>query len=135
MLTAKGFLKLYLNISQSSIFLFHSQPRPPNRLKIKNLKSRTLRVEVKVRIEITGNIKISSISKIRKIRVSRKNCKEKLTRLLDFGENPHSNGLSFSLSSLVFIEKRLTTTPKSVIRNKLNPIKKANINIQQIECD
>jgi len=45
-----------------------------------------------------GNIKISSISKIKKIKVRRKNCKEKAVRLLVFEEKPHSKGLNFSRS-------------------------------------
>jgi hypothetical protein len=45
-----------------------------------------------------GKIKINSISKIRKIRVSKKNCREKKNRLFILGSNPHSNGLSLAKS-------------------------------------
>lgn len=49
-----------------------------------------------------GNIRISSTSKIRKIRETRKNWMEKLCQLLSNGLNPHSKGLSFSVSRIDF---------------------------------
>jgi hypothetical protein len=58
---------------------------------------------------ITGKIRISSTSKIKKIRATKKNRIENGRRAINFGVNPHSNGLVFSRSILYFI---LRLTPK-----------------------
>ena len=53
---------------------------------------------------IKGNNKISSISKIKNTRAIIKNCKENGDRLDALGLNPHSNGESFILLSVLFME-------------------------------
>lgn len=60
--------------------------------------------KVNVNKEIEGKIKAISISKIKKIIVIKKNCKEKGRREEDFWSNPHSNGESFSRSYKDFLE-------------------------------
>lgn len=47
---------------------------------------------------IIGKIKAISTSKIKKITVIKKKCKEKGIRADDLGSNPHSNGDDFSRS-------------------------------------
>jgi len=53
---------------------------------------------------ISGNSKVISTSKIKKITAIRKNWSEKGIRADDFGSNPHSNGDLFSRSINVFFE-------------------------------
>lgn len=50
----------------------------------------------------SGNNRISSISKIKKISVTKKNWTENFLRLLSAGVNPHSNGDSLSNSGRDF---------------------------------
>lgn len=52
----------------------------------------------------SGNNRVISTSKIKKITAIKKNCKEKGIRADDFGSNPHSNGDLFSRSMKVFFE-------------------------------
>ena len=56
-------------------------------------------------IKMIGRIKAISTSKIKKIIVIKKNCKENGSRDDDFGSNPHSNGEDFSRSTKVFFDK------------------------------
>lgn len=77
-------------------------------------------------------MRINSMSKIKKIKVRRKNCKEKVVRLLVLDENPHSKGLSFSKSQVLFLDTKWITLYKT--RIKRNPVdnNKANIRINKI---
>lgn len=59
----------------------------------------------KFKIKIIGKIKAISTSKIKKIIVIKKKCKEKGIREDDFGSNPHSNGDLFSRSIIDFFDK------------------------------
>lgn len=54
---------------------------------------------------IIGKIKAISTSKIKKIIVIKKKCKEKGIRADDLGSNPHSNGEHFSRSMNDFFER------------------------------
>lgn len=54
---------------------------------------------------IIGKIKAISTSKIKKIIVIKKKCKEKGIRAEDLGSNPHSNGEFFSRSIKDFFDK------------------------------
>lgn len=56
-----------------------------------------------------GSIKAISTSKIRKIIVIKKNCREKGMREEDLGSNPHSKGDLFSRSIIVFLDKRVAS--------------------------
>lgn len=71
-----------------------------------------------------GKSKINSISKIMKIKLIKKNCIEKENRLLFRGENPHSNGLNFFSSIIIFLDKK---------KPKLIKIKDKNILSIKIE--
>lgn len=76
-----------------------------------------------------GNIKTSSTSKIKKIIVTKKNCREKIERLLDLGLNPHSKGLSFSVIGLDF--RANSSLAARIVRaiKALNTRMSASINI------
>lgn len=54
---------------------------------------------------IIGRIKAISTSKIKKITVIKKKCKEKGIRAEDLGSNPHSKGEHFSRSIKDFLDK------------------------------
>lgn len=70
---------------------------------------------------IIGKIKAISTSKIKKIIVIRKKCKEKGIRAIDLGSNPHSKGEHFSWSIKDFLAK---------IKDKLINNKEINMNIR-----
>ena len=76
-----------------------------------------------------GKIKAISTSKIRKITVIRKKCKEKGIRAEDFGSNPHSNGEHFSRSINDFLDKIID---KNIIIFEINIIIKVILNIKII---
>ena len=63
-------------------------------------------------------MRINSTSKIKKTKVTRKNCKEKLLDVFFWGINPHSNGLNFSKMGSIFFEIKL------MIKNKIAVISK-----------
>lgn len=69
-----------------------------------------------LKIKVIGRSKVSSTSKITKITVIKKNCKEKGNRAEFLGSNPHSNGLIFSRSLKVFLEIKFN---KVVIKIKI----------------
>lgn len=52
-----------------------------------------------------GKIRAISTSKIKKIIVIKKNRKEKGRREDDLGSNPHSKGVDFSRSIIVFLDR------------------------------
>lgn len=83
----------------------HSTVKPTNRM---SMNTRKTPIDSTRRdfpeTTIKGYIKISSISKTRNTSETRKNWIEKLCQLLSKGLKPHSKGLSFSLSFLVFRE-------------------------------
>lgn len=54
---------------------------------------------------IIGKIRAISTSKIKKITVIRKKCKENGIRAIHLGSNPHSNGEHFSRSEKVFFDR------------------------------
>jgi hypothetical protein len=56
---------------------------------------------------IIGKIKAISTSKIKKIIVIKKKCKENGIRAEDLGSNPHSNGDDFSRSENDFLDKMI----------------------------
>lgn len=58
-------------------------------------------------VAISGNKRVISTSKIKKITAIKKKCREKGMRALDFGSNPHSNGEFFSRSEWVFLDRVL----------------------------
>lgn len=89
-----------------SIFWFHSWYNPINSIIIK--KNLILVQIIKLTIlnkGIIGKIKAISTSKIKKIIVIKKKCKEKGIRAIDLGSNPHSNGDAFSWSIKDFLDK------------------------------
>lgn len=85
---------------------FHSWYNPINNIIIK--KSLTL-VQVKkltiLKRGIIGKIKAISTSKIKKIMVIKKKCKENGIRAIDLGSKPHSKGEHFSWSIKDFLDK------------------------------
>ena len=72
-----------------------------------------------------GNIKTNSTSKIIKIIEIKKNRKVKGNRALNFGLNPHSKGLIFSIIKIFFLLKRLPILNTSA--DKINEIKNTTI--------
>jgi len=108
----------------------HSQIKPAVRIKINPINTNKLfkLLQVPKRPKY-GNINTNSMSKIRKIRVIKKNCKEKLERLLALGLNPHSKGLIFSMSMLILADTTLANPNKITLTIKQTLIVKANINI------
>jgi len=73
----------------------------------------TKKIFLAARLRIKGNIKTSSTSKTRKIRLIRKNRIEKGSRALYLGVKPHSKGLIFSRLIYSFF---LNLTPNLKIR-------------------
>ena len=73
----------------------------------------TKKIFLAARLRIKGNIKTSSTSKTRKIRLIRKNRIEKGSRALYLGVKPHSKGLIFSRLMYSFF---LNLTPNLKIR-------------------
>lgn len=67
---------------------------------------------------ISGNKRVISTSKIRKIIAIRKKCIENGRRVDDFGSNPHSKGDLFSRSIIVFFDVKLR-----IIINKILIVK------------
>lgn len=76
-----------------------------------------------------GKINAISTSKIKKIIVIRKKCKENGIRAIDLGSNPHSNGEHFSRSMNDFFEiiKEIIIKILAIIITIIN-----NINIKKI---
>lgn len=81
------------------MFWFHSWYNPINKI---NKKKNLIFVQnikfTNLNRGIIGKIRAISTSKIKKITVIRKKCKEKGIRAEDLGSNPHSNGEHFSRS-------------------------------------
>lgn len=67
---------------------------------------------------IIGKIKAISTSKIKKIIVIKKKCKEKGIRAIDFGSNPHSKGEHFSWSIKDFLDKIKDNVISKIENNK-----------------
>ena len=57
-------------------------------------------------IEASGNSRVISTSKIRKITAIKKKRREKGNRAVPFGSKPHSNGEFFSRSEMVFFDSK-----------------------------
>ena len=79
-----------------------------------------------------GNNNNNSTSKIRKIRATIKNRKEKGSRPSSLVENPHSKGLLISRSKKFFFLKRNPSKLKIKDREKQIKLIKINININEI---
>lgn len=62
-----------------------------------------------------GKSSVNSTSKITKIKAIRKNCKENGSRARFLGSNPHSNGLLFSRSLILFFERKFNKITKIII--------------------
>lgn len=72
-----------------------------------------------------GNKRMISTSKIRKIRATKKNRMEKGSRAENLGVNPHSNGLNFSRSSLIFFLRSIpSASSKKEIKKIIKKTKK-----------
>lgn len=69
-----------------------------------------------------GNIKTNSTSKIKKIIEIKKNRIVNGNRALNFGLNPHSNGLIFSKLNKYFLLNRFPNLKTTNLRNSLNII-------------
>lgn len=96
---------------------FHSCNRPPTKIIV------TIAPRIEIVIFLLDSVKTpsgsnraSSISKIRKIKVIIKNRSEKGLRAFLNGENPHSKGVLFSRSFLLF---SLNTKASIIIRNEI----------------
>ena len=72
-----------------------------------------------------GNISTNSTSKIIKIIAIKKNRNVNGRRALNFGLNPHSNGLIFSIIKMFFFLKRLPNLKTN--KDKINEIKNTTI--------
>lgn len=66
-----------------------------------------------------GKIRAISTSKIKKITVIKKKCKENGIRAEDLGSNPHSNGEHFSRSEKVFFDRMID---KNIMILEINKI-------------
>ena len=85
--------------TQFSIPCSHSHASPPVNKIINNKYIKTLKEFIlNPFLIIKGNKRISSTSKITKIKATRKNCREKGDRAVPIGINPHSKGLIRELS-------------------------------------
>lgn len=78
---------------------------------------------------IIGKIKAISTSKIKKITVIKKKCKEKGIRAEEFGSNPHSKGEHFSRSINVFFDVIIEI---NIIKLEIIIINKINEKIKMI---
>ena len=108
----------------------HSQNNPKDKTTINKIRDKKLYLfKPNERTPKNGNIRINSTSKIKKIKVTRKNWIEKVIRLFALGLNPHSNGLIFSRSNLLFLESKKIALIKTTAKQKLNSTIWANINI------
>lgn len=67
-----------------------------------------------------GNNKINSTSKIKKIIEIKKNRNEKGKRAFKKGENPHSNGLIFSLSKFILFPTKIPKKKIIILKSILN---------------
>lgn len=119
--------KLQLKEFHSSIPETHSQIKPNvSTVRVsKNKPNVSLRERSSLSVS-TGNKRISSTSKITKIKATRKKCTEKNKRLEFFVLNPHSKGVNFSESQLSFhlnpfaSKIRMTVNLLRIIRIVLN---------------
>lgn len=75
-------------------------------------------VEISI-IEASGNSRVISTSKIKKITAIKKNRSEKGNRAVPLGSNPHSNGEFFSRSDTVFFDNKEAITITRVEINKM----------------
>lgn len=105
---------------QFNIFWFHSWYKPINKIKIK----KNLILVQKIKFTnlyngIIGKINAISTSKIKKITVIKKKCKENGIRADDLGSNPHSKGEHFSRSINDFFDKIID---KNIIMFEINII-------------
>ena len=71
-----------------------------------------------LKINLTGNRRAISTSKIRKIIAIRKNRREKGRRELFFGSNPDSKGDDFSRSVNLFLDSEVAAAIKITLRRK-----------------
>ena len=92
--------------AQSRAPWFHSWYNPNNKIirKIKAVIAHDWILQ-KWRIDAIGSKRVISTSKIKKITAIRKNRKEKGSRAVPLGSNPHSNGEFFSRSEITFLDK------------------------------
>lgn len=115
-------------INQSNLALPHSKAKPPT---INTIKREKLINVILVIISdfktIIGYKITNSTSKIKKIRETIKNWREKVWRLFSHGENPHSKGLSLFLSENLFVIKDKAKT--IMIKDKTKETKKINLKI------
>ena len=79
----------------------------------------TKKIFLVARLRIKGNIKTSSTSKTRKIRLIKKNRIEKGNRALYLGVKPHSNGLIFSRLIYSFFLSLTPSLKKRAIKTKI----------------
>jgi formylmethanofuran dehydrogenase subunit C len=113
------------------MFKFHSQNKPNERNTMKiNREIKFNQARLNHKTKQKGNMSTNSISKIRKIKVSKKNCRENLSRLFMVGIKPHSKGLRLINSKFDFLE---TTEIISSNRSaRLNPTITKHLNIMII---
>ena len=108
----------------------HSSTRPRVSKIITRLKKLEELLTVKnIFSAIIGNNKISSTSKITKIKDTKKKWTEKKIRWESLELNPHSKGESFSVSSLSFHESNWAKRAIIKAKIKIEVISKLNINI------
>jgi len=81
------------------------------------------------RVTKNGNIKISSTSKTKKIIATKKKRSVKGMRALNLGENPHSKGLIFSRSKIIFFLTRAPTLVKIIAKIIITILKENKIKI------
>ena len=86
-------------------------------------------VLVILKIEATGNKRVISTSKIKKIKAIKKNRKEKGNRADFLGSNPHSYGEFFSRSIIVFFAK---TEDNNITMQAIKKVRKEIVIINKI---
>ena len=109
--------------------LAHSYKNPTVRRATTAAKNTLSVIEEKAVSFKKGNNKINSTSKIKKIRVTRKNWREKIDVFQKLGKKPHSKGLNFSLSQKVFANNSEKATITSPAIKALSPTRLINITI------
>lgn len=76
-----------------------------------------------------------SMSKIKKITAIKKKCNENDTRVYDIGLNPHSNGVHFCISVIVFFLIIINNIINTIIRKNVTAIALITIIIIQFLID
>ncbi len=91
-----------------------------------------MRMSEDLTVILSGSRSAISMSKIRKISVIRKNRSEKGLRAFLKGEKPHSNGVFFSIFSVVFSLVNSEAIKKIIANSSLRVVRIIRVNITNL---